>query len=41
MEIMKPYAEEDPTHDSDDELGGRRNRRNIRGDGQCDYYRFL
>ena len=40
MEIAKRYTEEDPSQDSDDELGGKLNRRNIGGDGRRDDCHF-
>lgn len=40
MDIAQHYADEDPTVDSDDEYGQRRNRRPARSDGRRDDYRF-
>ncbi|KAK1692129.1 hypothetical protein QYE76_008826 [Lolium multiflorum] len=40
FDIAQRYADEDPTIDSDDEFGQRRNRRPIRTDTRRDDYRF-
>ena len=40
FDIAQCYADEDPTVDSDDEYGQRRNRRPSRSDGRRDDYRF-